>query len=147
MELTKKEKDLFKSLKKRAQVAIDILEPYPLRFIRKLEALPPEKFEFSFDVAEGYGDGIIDAIKDLREFIDHLDDVLHGLEYWKEREQEKEELKRNPPIPTITFSDNLPQTMALHKEEQGFFELKQTNQNNGTNNRTQRPQGDTTSKG
>ena len=115
MELTKKEQEVFKNLKKYAQVGIDILMPYPLAFVRKLEALPDDQFDFSFDVAEGYGDGITDAIQDLREFIDHIDDVLHGLEYHKEREQEKEELKANPPVPTITFSNGDTLTKTNHK--------------------------------
>ena len=115
MELTKKEKEIFKNLKKYAQVGIDILMPYPLAFVRKLEALPDDQFDFSFDVAEGYGDRITDAIQDLREFIDHIDDVLHGLEYHKEREQEKEEVKANPPVATITFSNGDTLRKTNHK--------------------------------
>ena len=134
MELTKKEKDLFKSLKKRAQVAIDVLLPYPLAFVRKLESLPDEQFEFSYDVANFYADGITNAMQDLGQFVEHIDDVLSGLEFCKELELEKQEIRR----------ERVSKICAL---EEHIRELKQTNQNNGTNNRTQRPQGDTTRKG
>ena len=89
----------------RVAYCIKRLEPYPLAFIRKLEALPKEEFEDSFDVAEGYADGIKDGIKDLENFLGHMHDVLDGLEAYKESEREKEEMKANPPVPTMTFSN------------------------------------------
>ena len=110
--LTREQKKLFLLMIKRAEEGIKLLDPLPLQMIRKMEALPDKEFDESFELVEGYEDDLKSAIKDLKSFSENISSVLNAE---RKRKEEEEELKANPPVATITFSNGDTLTKTNHK--------------------------------